>query len=42
MPARLASVPHWLVPSRLSLAIHRPALVISMSSAPSPRPRVGL
>lgn len=32
--------PQYWVPSKLSLAIHRPALVISMLSAPSPRPRL--
>src|SRR5258705_13802232 len=42
MPACWATPPHWVVPFRLSLAIHKPALVISMSSAPRPRPRVGL
>ena len=42
MPAWPVTPPHWLLPLRLSLAIHRPALVISMSSAPRPRARVGL
>ena len=42
MPAWPETWPHCALRSRLSLAIHSPALVISMSSAPSPRERVGL
>ena len=39
MPAWPETPPHLLEPSRLSLAIQRPALVSSMSSAPRPRSR---
>ena len=42
MPAWLDFPPHWALPFWVSLAIHSPALVMSMSSAPSPRDRVGL
>src|SRR6266702_4750536 len=41
MPACPLTPPHRLAPKALSLAIHRPAPVTSMSSAPRPRALVG-
>ena len=40
MPAWPDSPPHEVLPPKLSLAIHSPALVISRSSAPWPRDRL--
>ena len=40
MPDRFWAPPHIWLPDSLSLAIHSPALVISMSSAPRPRSRL--
>ena len=40
MPERLSLPPHSCAAEKLSLAIHSPALVSSMSSAPYPRDRL--
>ena len=42
MPAWPPTPPQTFEPWKLSLAIHKPAVVTSMPSAPSPRSLVGL